>query len=471
MTNNNTIWLNWIAPLAIVGLAAVLRFWDLDRTSLWLDEVWTWQQVHLPFWAMISAMTEDFHPPLNNLITWSLVQFFGDSETVLRLPAAVFGTGAVWMLYRLGKTLWNTETGLLAAFFLAISPFHVWYSTEARMYALLSFTATGFIWSLVRLFQIPGHVRSVLASAAGLALIASHVYGSFTFIAVNGFIAFACVFTAVIPRRVQRDWLISQVAAVVLFAPWMFVLADRVHHVVTQGFWIQYPDLNSLMYWFGKVAGSLTVLGFLTILALLSFLPRKEILQRVQERAWKPQISWQVALVCVWAFTPPVAGYLLSIALQPILFDRYMSGAWPGFLLLAAAGATAASRHFVPLLAAAIVFILLANKLDQTVRTAPRNDWRQIAGIFETHRNDNDVLTFSWNQLPRNLSYYVRDLERHESVDFKEIGNFGGDGTERLWLFSWTDRVPQSVAVLTRTWKIEQQWDVSGVHAFLFVRK
>jgi uncharacterized membrane protein len=77
----------------------------------------------------------------------------GSEEWVLRLPSALVGLLSIYLLYRLGSALFDRLTGLAAALLLAVSPFHVWYSQEARMYALVGLLCLGaglFAWRALR---------------------------------------------------------------------------------------------------------------------------------------------------------------------------------------------------------------------------------------------------------------------------------------------------------------------------------
>ena len=94
---------------------------------------------------MLAATARDNYPPLHNIILHFTIAMFGNPEMALRAPSALLGVGSVYLLYRVGALLWDRTTGLIAALLLALSGFHVWYSTEARMYTLLSFTATLFV--------------------------------------------------------------------------------------------------------------------------------------------------------------------------------------------------------------------------------------------------------------------------------------------------------------------------------------
>ena len=82
----------------VIILAAVLRIYGLERTSFWYDEAFSWHLVSLPFLEMYQETLKDTHPPLFNLLAWTWVQIFGDSEFALRLLSALFGTATVYFL-------------------------------------------------------------------------------------------------------------------------------------------------------------------------------------------------------------------------------------------------------------------------------------------------------------------------------------------------------------------------------------
>jgi len=247
---------SWVTLAAIVLLAAVLRFWDLDRTSIWFDEAVSWLQSRESFINVFVRTASDNYPPLHNLVLWPMIKLFGDSETVLRVPSAILGTLGVAMIYQLGADLWDRRTGLLAAFLLAVSPIHIWYSTEARMYALLSLCSIVFVWSLVRVCQRPGPFNCLLALAAGAAVLYTHIYSVFLFAALNILILFAYAYWPAMPGTGRRDWFLSQAAAFALFCPWLVVLFLRTRVVLREGFWLPYPNWSFLEGELVALAGS-----------------------------------------------------------------------------------------------------------------------------------------------------------------------------------------------------------------------
>ena len=259
-----------VGLVLVVLLAAGLRFHDLDRTSLWLDEAVSWQQASQPFLEMIAATARDNYPPLHNIILHVTIALFGDGETALRAPSALLGVANVYVLYLLGSALWDRTTGLIAALLLTVSGFHVWYSTEARMYALLAFTATLFVLTVVYATRRPSWLTLTGCAAAGTALLYSHVYGSFVFAGVN-----IVVLTALLLRSHWlavdwKSWVAAQALPVFLFLPWALILWGRARHGM-EGFWIPEPTAGFLLLQALELAGVLS-LGMLSALACLSLI-------------------------------------------------------------------------------------------------------------------------------------------------------------------------------------------------------
>src|SRR5207253_5308105 len=77
-------------------------------------------------------------PPLYFVSVWFWAHVFGTSALGLRSLSAVAGTAAVPVAYLAGREMGTKRIALLAAALVAFNPFLVWYSQEARAYALLA---------------------------------------------------------------------------------------------------------------------------------------------------------------------------------------------------------------------------------------------------------------------------------------------------------------------------------------------
>src|SRR5664279_5683311 len=123
----------------VVALAAALRFPTLGLQSYRHDEAVTAGRVLVASFSgtMHRVWTSESTPPLYYAIAWLWSHLFGVHEFGLRALSALFGTATIPVAYLAGRELSGRRTGLAVAAIAAVSPMLVWYSQDARAYALL----------------------------------------------------------------------------------------------------------------------------------------------------------------------------------------------------------------------------------------------------------------------------------------------------------------------------------------------
>ncbi len=122
-----------------MALGGVLRFATLGAQSYWFDEAQAAHELHLSLGAMLSSMVAvETAPPLYFVLGWTWVHLFGAGEVALRSLSALAGTALIPIAYLCGRELVSRRAGLLTAAFVALSPFMIWYSQEAREYMLVA---------------------------------------------------------------------------------------------------------------------------------------------------------------------------------------------------------------------------------------------------------------------------------------------------------------------------------------------
>src|SRR4051794_13396562 len=141
-TSGKSIGVRFVA-LGVLGLtlaAAIVRFATLDAQSYWFDEALTVNLTHGSFGDMLDGIrAHEANPPLYYTLARFWSRLFGDGEVGLRSLSALAGTLTVPVAYAAGNSLVDRRTGLIVATLAAFSPALVWYSQEARAYALLVF--------------------------------------------------------------------------------------------------------------------------------------------------------------------------------------------------------------------------------------------------------------------------------------------------------------------------------------------
>jgi mannosyltransferase len=130
--------------VALTVIGAAVRFATISSQSYWLDEAQAAHEVSLSFGQMLSAWSSsEWNPPLYLLLAWPWAHVFGSGEAGLRSLSAILGIALIPVLYACGSELVSRRAGLVAALLVAMSPFMVWYSQEAREYMLLTLLSAG----------------------------------------------------------------------------------------------------------------------------------------------------------------------------------------------------------------------------------------------------------------------------------------------------------------------------------------
>jgi 4-amino-4-deoxy-L-arabinose transferase-like glycosyltransferase len=216
--------------IAILVLAAALRFYRIDAQSFWNDEGNSARIAERSVELIVEGAAGDIHPPLYYLTLHVWRSLFGYGEAALRGLSAVFGIVTVGFVFLLGRRLFEARAGLLAAFLAAVNPFQIYYSQEARMYIML--TAIGVVatyilvrlldfWSLRPRIHIPHRRYYVLYVAAMAAGLYTHYAFPFIFIAHFGIVLAWSLYRP--GRALARlgNWLPLAIGAALLFLPWL----------------------------------------------------------------------------------------------------------------------------------------------------------------------------------------------------------------------------------------------------------
>lgn len=126
-----------LAGIAAAGLA--LRISTIASRGLWLDEVVSIDQASRGLLGTIMTQVGGVHPPLFHVLMHYWIIGFGTGEVAVRSFALLFGAAAIIAAWWAGRALFSSRVGLLAAGVIAFSPYHIWYSQEARMYTMMLF--------------------------------------------------------------------------------------------------------------------------------------------------------------------------------------------------------------------------------------------------------------------------------------------------------------------------------------------
>ncbi|TKJ31132.1 MAG: hypothetical protein CEE40_02425 [Chloroflexi bacterium B3_Chlor] len=401
----------WMLP--ILTLAFLLRIAYLDAQSLWWDEAFSTTVSSMDLHSLLVTVLGDrVHPPLYYLVLrfWLIL---GQSEFVVRALSAFVGVLAVASMFPMADVVGKRRLGVISAFALAISPLHIWYSQEARMYSLIVLLVLLGNYFFARLLR-RGNLANWLGYSISM-LLAMHTHYLTLFI-----ILAQMTYLTVMRQRYRgllRKWLLCMLIVGLLSAPWFIAI------FLTGGFyqasisWIRSvapDDLFWTVYDFGLGSTSDNGNPFNILAALLM----TAILVYVSVRLLVGKIALQqrnmLCFVWFWLSLPLIFVFLISLdwplpQKRSIYMDRFLIPLLPAFLILVGYGIAQIferKRTLGTLTAIALLIPIGASTcslfLDQTYH---RDDWRQaITEIRENARSGDILLVRPHHYVP--LYYY-----------------------------------------------------------------
>jgi uncharacterized membrane protein len=448
--------LHYATLAAIIVAGAWLRLTALKRQSLWFDEIDVVVRAQRPFGDVLHTfVATGENGPLYNLMLAIWIRVAGASEIAVRFPSAVAGVLALPLIYLLGRRLAGPTVGLLSAGLLAISPYHVWYSQEAKMYAILVLLALGSTLLLVEAL-----LRNRPLWWAGYSIVTSLMF----YTHVASVLVFVGQTLYVLASRRQwrgreRGWL---AAAAVLTLPYV-PIALWALRVVGGGVSTWQPDVG---LW-----DAIHILG--VKFAVNRSEPDIErrgavlyaLLATVGAIVWacrrRPERWW--LLLLGGAATPVVGLYLVSLR-QSVFSDRYAVVALPAYLLLVAAAVAwlTRERRLWPLgfLALTALLICAWTPLRDVNRSsqAEKEDWRSAYADVAARAQPGDVLLVHPGYLVTTHTYYAQREPRLAPYPVVTIPTFKvgwlseplmiqmiraqAPNATRFWLVQSPDRVP-----------------------------
>ncbi len=226
-----------LVVLLLTLLALGLRLIRLANQPLWWDEGWSLFFATSGIREMLELTAVDIHPPLYYLVLHSWIRVFGPGVVSVRLLSVLLGTAAIPLLYAAGRRLAGHRGGMLAGLLLAISPFHIFYSQEVRMYGLVTLLGVAAFY-FTTLWEArngrPGIGAWLGYVLAAMAALCTAYYAAFLLLALNLYMLSRWLRA----RRSLREpsarpaprlstWLGAQLAVLLLCLPWIWYAGGK----------------------------------------------------------------------------------------------------------------------------------------------------------------------------------------------------------------------------------------------------
>jgi len=379
------------SPLRLVFillLALGLRLPVLNQ-SFWLDEG---AQVLMSSKSLsfqwFGRTTGEFHPPL----FYILIHFWlnlGKSEWFLRLPSVIFGVATVYFAFLIGKRLFNEKLGILSAFFLAIAPYHVYYSQEARMYSLTPFLETASTFFLLE-------KKWFFYFLTITALLYTHYLGAFI-------VFFHAIWILFFQRQVFKQWFYSIVFSFLVFLPWLSQFFKQfksgINLVEILPGWAAVSSLapakafplTFIKFSLGRI--SFYNKTFYAAISAIIFLIYGFLFYQTFKRIQK-----QGLFLWGWLLIPLFLGFMTSFFIPLFQPFRFLFAIVPFYLLLAL-GILALKKSWQKIFVGIVIFISLSSLfLYFSQARFQREDWRRVTRFIESQDPKNSVVIFEFSE-------------------------------------------------------------------------
>ncbi len=406
-----------VLTAAATLLAAGLRFCQLNDANPWWDEGFTVWLASQDLAGMLLRTAGDTHPPLSYLLYQLWLPLAGRAIYALRFQAALFGVLAVPAVAAAGRRVGGPAAGAAAALLLAVSPFHIWWSQQVRMYALVALLCALSIALLLRTLAVWKVDRpTAWRRLAGLGLV--NLAGLYTlyFFAVLVLLETILVGLLWLRRRSMplAPWLAVQLASLLLLAPWLAYFRQHAIRFAAPPSpplsWLEFLEASWGELLLGVDTGVQAYGPLLLALAVAAAGLLAAVLARPERHGHAPRSApgpnrlggAEGRLLALWlALTAcglPLAAY--GITLQRGLFfsavyqTRYDLPALPALVILLAWGLTRLPRAAAALPAALLLGVSLwslPRLYDARHRT---DDYQTLAGFVQAYEQPGDAVVF-----------------------------------------------------------------------------
>lgn len=248
--------------LLILLTGMLLRIYKLGSHDLWYDEVASIFMARFP-----GEIVFDQQPPLYYMLLDLWMRFVGTNEFILRFLSVFFSTLSIIMIYQLGKSLFDSNVGIIAALLFSISPIHIWYAQEVKGYTLLPLLIVTtfysfilaikhnkkFLWFVFILFSIfsiyTAYISFFILMSEGLFFIFNRKY-----------------------RYLSKRWVISLLIILISFLPWLRIFMNQTVNLLNC-FWIPKPIWGSMIITFENFNVGYSATNLIYFISLVLFTP------------------------------------------------------------------------------------------------------------------------------------------------------------------------------------------------------
>ncbi len=345
--------------ISIILLSLFLNTYGLSERAVWQDEMGSILAAEKPLGQIAPHVVKaESNPPFYYYLLhfW---MYLGKNEFMLRLLTALTATLSVYVIFLVGRRLFNTETGMISAFILATSRYHIDAAQDVRYYSLtvlLALLSTYFFLKILNENKIKNYFYYFIFSVMGIFTF----YFFFLVLLVQNtaiFINYRAY------KKILRNWAVAQIAVTLPFMFWIPSFFQQTFRIIDY-FWIPRPALLAFLRSF-FVFSSGKALGVLfAALAVFSVATMKFRNNKFRGFTFKYEYREKKLLfLAAYILIPMTVIFIYSLHGRPLYINRYLILFTPAFYILVARGIKNLNYWSFKLAVMLIITILSASAL------------------------------------------------------------------------------------------------------------
>lgn len=302
-----------------LALAVSLSTWFIViRAPLWLDETVSMFLIR-GGWAGIMSRQVWPDAPAYSCLLWLWTKVMGTGEIMLRISSVLPMLGAVYLLYRAARELFDWDVAIIAAIVFCLHPIIIFAAIDVRPYAFAALAINATIFVLVRLRYSKSNW---LAALFGLL--------------AAGIVEFQLLFAAILPALVvcfiaskvgDRKTLWRQLGiALAVFALACLPAIPRLQYMMHTSGTHVFSEAPKLL----QLVSTITIRGLVIVLVVFVLIAaaRRQLDLKKHSDGWRVLVCTSLALVPIFIL------YFLSVGTSVHVFvPRYRLVAVPGIAL------------------------------------------------------------------------------------------------------------------------------------------
>jgi len=436
-----------ILILLIIILGSSLRFFEITKHDVWIDESFVVEICKTSTLGEILSIQkfDQGHPPVYLFFLKVWTDIFGYSPFSIRFPSVVFGVISILAIFSLTKMIFNSRVGLMSSFLLALSPFHIYYSQMARSYSLI------ILFSILSISFFYSYITNKKKISLLYFIIFSLILYYTHFLSIL-LIGFTNIFVFFVYRKTLKEWIFSQALLFFCLIPLPYLMNKGVELGAGARSSFSALELVYLCVIFsigytGFIFKMSTIktnildnLGFL----LISFFTYLSIVYFFLKKGWKNRTNSEDRLIKVikpnkdnkpnravfvllWFAIPVLILFFISL-FYPLFRPRYLCFIFPAFIIIIAQGIMSIKGKQIFYLILTLLIIIQVIPIYNYFFIYTREPWQEISEYISENQEQDDLIITSRTS---SLRYYYQGESEIRFIDIgpEELTKYKG-----IWL-------------------------------------